>query len=242
MTAKKILIVQHMVWEGPGGHLLAALSEAQVDFEVAEVWHNPLPPIDHPFAALMVLGGPPNVDEEEGFPYLKTLKAMIKETIASGRAYLGFCLGHQLLAHVLGCRVGPMTRKSVGFISGHLTPRGQAHPIFQDLPPDFRLFKWHGQGVFLPVPQGLAILATSKATPVEALGILGNHRVIGLQFDNHADARDVATWLTHDRDWALAGSDVMPEALVSQAQEEEADIGKTFRRLGRNFLRLAGLT
>ena len=58
------------------------------------------------------------------------IKAMIKETIASGRFYLGFCLGHQLLSHVLGCRVGPMSKKSVGFTTGHLTPRGQDHPAF----------------------------------------------------------------------------------------------------------------
>jgi len=241
VTAKKILIVQHMDWEGPGGHLLAALAEAHVNFEVAEVWHKPLPPLD-PYAGLVVLGGSPNVDEEEEFPYLKPLKVMIKETIASGRSYLGFCLGHQLLAHVLGCRVGPIPKKSVGFTTGHLTPRGQNHPAFQGLPVDFPLFKWHGQGVLMPVPHGLAILATSEATPVEALGIIDNPRIIGLQFDNHADARDAATWLAHDQEWALAGSDVDPKALPSLAQEKEAVIGETFRGFMGNFLRIAGLS
>jgi GMP synthase-like glutamine amidotransferase len=241
VTGKKILIVQHMDWERPGGHLLAALAAARVDFDLAEVWHQPLPPLN-PYACLIVLGGSPNVDEEEEFPYLIPLKAMIRETIDSGRSYLGFCLGHQLLAHVLGCQVGPMSQKSVGFTTGHLTPRGQAHPMFQGLPVKFPLFKWHGQGVFMPVPHGLAILATSDATPVEALGILDNPRVVGLQFDNHADARDAATWLAHDREWALAGSGVDPEALPTQAREKEAVIGESFRRLIGNFFRVAGLT
>lgn len=240
MTGKKILIIQHMDWEGPGGHLLTALADAQVAFEVAEVWHTPLPSLD-PFAGLIVLGGSPNVDEEEEFPYLKPLKAMIKEVVASGRAYLGFCLGHQLLAHVLGCRVGPMSRKSVGFITGHLTPRGRAHPVFQGLPTELRLFKWHGQGVFMRVPLGLSILATSPATPVEALGIIGNPRVIGLQFDNHATAQDAAKWLAHDQEWALSGTDVDPEAFFSQAQAEEAALGEGFRRLIGNFFRINGL-
>ena len=230
-----------MDWERPGGHLLAALAETHVDFALAEVWHKPLPLLE-PYAGLVVLGGSPNVDEEEEFPYLRPLKAMIKETIASGRSYLGFCLGHQLLAHVLGCRVGPIPKKSVGFVEGPLTPRGRNHPAFQGLPVDFPLFKWHGQGVFMPVPPGLAILATSDATPVEALGILDNPRVVGLQFDNHADARDAATWLAHDREWALAGSDVDPEALPRQAREREAEIGATFHRFLGNFFRIAGLT
>jgi GMP synthase-like glutamine amidotransferase len=240
VTEKKFLIVQHMAWEGPGGHLLAALAENQVGYEVARVWENPLPRLD-PFVGLIVLGGSPNVDEEEEFPYLKPLKAMIRETVDSGRAYLGFCLGHQLLADVLGCRVGPMSRKSVGFVTGHLTPRGRNHSAFQGLPVDFPLFKWHGQGVYMPVPHGLAILATSAAIRVEALGIIDNPRVIGLQFDNHAEARDTATWLAHDRDWALSDSGVDPEALLSQARENEAVIGETFRRFLGNFFRIANL-
>jgi GMP synthase (glutamine-hydrolysing) len=241
MTAKKILIVQHMPWEGPGGHLLAGLAGAGIGFEVAEVWHHPLPPLD-PFAGVVVLGGSPNVDEEEDFPYLKPLKAMIRETIASGRAYLGFCLGHQLLAHVLGCRVGPMDRKSVGFITGRLTPEGRAHPVFEGLPAEFRLFKWHGQGALPPFPAGVEILADSPAAPVEALGITGNPRVIGLQFDNHANAQDAAQWLAHDQEWALAGSGVVPEALRSQALEEEAAIGENFRGFLGNFFRISGLS
>jgi GMP synthase-like glutamine amidotransferase len=240
MAGKKILIIQHMDWEGPGGHLLAALAENQVEFEVAEAWRHPLHPLA-PFAGLIVLGGSPNVDEEEEFPYLKPLKAMIKEVVASGRAYLGFCLGHQLLAHVLGCQVGPLPRKSVGFITGHLTRRGEAHPVFQGLPAELRLFKWHGQGVLMPVPHGLEILATSSAAPVEALGIMGNPRVLGLQFDNHADAKDAAIWLAHDREWALAGSDVDPEALLAQAPQEEAAMGESFRHFMGNFCRIAGL-
>jgi len=240
VTRKKILIVQHMPWEGPGGHLLAALAEAPLAFEVAEVWQRPLPPLD-PFAGLIVLGGSPNVDQEEEFPYLKPLKDMIKETMASGRAYLGFCLGHQLLAHVLGCQIGPLARKSIGFITGHLTPEGRAHPIFQGLPSALRLFKWHGQGVFTPIPHGLELLASSPAAPVEALGIMGNPRVVGLQFDNHANATDRATWLAHDRDWALSGVEVTPEALLSQAPDEEAALGENFRRLMGNFFRIAGL-
>jgi len=182
------------------------------------------------------------VDEEEDFPYLKPLKAMIKETISSGRAYLGFCLGHQLLAHVLGCQVGPLPRKSIGFITGHLTPRGKAHPVFQGLPAEFRLFKWHGQGVLQPIPHGLEILATSPAAQVEALGIIDNPRVVGLQFDNHANAQDAATLLAHDGAWALSGSGVVPEVLLSQAPEEEAAMGEIFRRFMGNFFRIAGLT
>ena len=237
MAAKSLLIVQHLDWEGPGQHLLAALLEGGITYEVVEAWQEPLPALD-PFGGMIVLGGSPNVDEEEQFPYLIALKARIREGIAAGKAYLGFCLGHQLLAHVLGCRVGPLPQKSVGFITGELTPAGMAHPVFQGLPAKLNLFKWHGQGVLPPLPAGVSLLARSAAAPVEALGLEDNPRVVGLQFDNHAAAVDVATWLKHDGEWALTGSGADPEAMVARAVAQEAAMGREFRLFMENFFRL----
>lgn len=230
-------MVQHMSWEGPGEHLVAALAEEGVSYRVAEVWHEPLPDLG-PFAGLIVLGGSPNVDEEGQFPYLVPLQQAIREMIHTGRAYLGFCLGHQLLGHVLGCRVGPLPKKSVGFITGELTPAGIAHPAFQGLPARLELFKWHGQGVLPPLSPEVVLLAQSEAAPVEALGLADHPRVVGLQFDNHAAAADVQKWLAHDGDWALSGSGTDPEAMVNAARVKEGHMGKEFRLFLHNFLQL----
>lgn len=240
MPKKRLAIVQHMPWEGPGEHLLAALSALGLAYRVAEVWREPLPGTDA-FDGLIVLGGSPNVDEDEQFPYLSPLKELIRQTIHSGRAYLGFCLGHQLLAHVLGCRVGPLPKKSVGFITGHLTPRGLVHPAFQGLPQKLDLFKWHGQGVYLPIPRGLAILATSAAAPVEALGIIDNPRVVGLQFDNHAGPKDVQGWLENDAHWALGGVGADPAAIMARSRALAPIMAQYFHRFMGNFCQVAGL-
>jgi GMP synthase-like glutamine amidotransferase len=113
-----------------------------------------------------------------------------------------------------------------------------AHPVFQGLPATLNLFKWHGQGVLPPLPAGVSILARSAAAPVEALGLDDNPRVVGLQFDNHAAAADVATWLKHDGEWALTGSGADPEAMVASAVAQEAAMGREFRRFMENFFRL----
>ena len=44
MGEKTFLIVQHMDWEGPGQHLLAALLEARVDYRLVEAWRAPAGP------------------------------------------------------------------------------------------------------------------------------------------------------------------------------------------------------
>lgn len=240
MKEKGFLIIQHMPWEGPGEHLAAGLDELEVKARIVEAWHEPLPALD-PYVGLIVLGGAPNVDEDDKFPYLRPLKELIRQTVAAGKAYLGFCLGHQLLAHVLGCRVGPLPKKSVGFITGRLTPRGQAHPAFAGMPAHLDLFKWHGQGVFLPIPHGLSVLATSDAAPVEALGLLDNPRVVGLQFDNHAAPGDVERWLQADAEWALGGSGADPAQVLAAARSLKASMGELFRRFLGNFCRLAAV-
>ncbi len=238
MKEKSFLIVQHMDWEGAGEHLLAALAEGKASYQVVEAWREPLPRLE-PFAGMIVLGGSPNVDEEEQFPYLRPLKAAIWEIIAGGKAYLGFCLGHQLLGHVLGCRVGPLPQKSVGFITGELTGAGQAHPAFQGLPDRLDLFKWHGQGVLPPLPPGVEILAHSPAAPVEALGLAGNPRVLGLQYDNHAGPGDVKKWLEHDGPWALSGSGADPQIMLAAAAAKTETMGRLFRQFMARFLELA---
>jgi GMP synthase (glutamine-hydrolysing) len=113
-----------------------------------------------------------------------------------------------------------------------------AHPAFQGLPTQLNLFKWHGQGVLPPLPEEVSLLARSQAAPVEALGLADNPKVLGLQFDNHAGAVDVANWIKNDGEWALSGSGADSAAMVATAVAQEAAMGREFRRLMENFFRL----
>ncbi len=137
--------------------------------------------------------------------------------------------------------MGPLPKKSVGFITGDLTPEGARHPVFQGLPWRLMMFKWHGQGALPPLPAGVEILACSGAAPVEALGLKGNPKVVGLQFDNHAGPEDVRQWLEVDAPWALSGTGVNPEACVLQARAQEAVMAREFLLLVHNFLKVGGL-
>jgi GMP synthase (glutamine-hydrolysing) len=203
-----------------------------------EVWHQSIPDLSS-YNGLLVLGGSPNVDQENLYPFLRAEKEAILYIIENEKSYLGFCLGHQLLSDVLGLRVGPNSRRSVGFIEGHLTDQGRQHPLFQNLPDTLPLFKWHGQAALLPVPNHVEILVTSPDCQVEAISPKGKPYIVGLQFDNHAGSRlDAATWLEGDRKWLSQPPQVDPALVLADAEKLEPLMGKQFEILFRNFIKM----
>ena len=236
--AKRFLVFQHMEWEGPGIHLLHSAEKLGVEFEVVEVWHQPIPDLT-PHDGLLILGGSPNVDQENAYPFLRAEKTAIHRIIESDKSYLGFCLGHQLLSDVLGLKVGPNTCRSVGFIEGHLTSQGRQHPLFQNLPDTLPLFKWHGQAALPPVPNHVEVLVTSPDCQVEAISLRGKPHVIGLQFDNHAGSKlDAATWLEGDREWLSQPPQVDPTIVLTEAEKLEGVMGEQFEILFENFINI----
>ena len=236
--AKKFLVLQHMHWEGPGVHLIRSAEKLAVNLDVVEVWRQSIPDLAE-YNGMIVLGGSPNVDQEQQYPFLRAEKVAIRRIIETGRLYLGFCLGHQLLADVLGLKVGPNPRRSVGFIEGHLTPNGRQHPLFHNLPSSLPLFKWHSQAVLAPVPEQVDILVTSADCEVEAISLKGSPHVVGLQFDNHAGSiEDVTTWIEGDRSWLSSPPEVDTSRLLADAVRYETHVGEQFEWVFDNYLKL----
>jgi GMP synthase-like glutamine amidotransferase len=235
---KDFLVFQHMPWEVPGRHLLRSAERHGVTFHLVETWHQPIPDI-RSYDGLIVLGGSPNVDQEREYPFLKDEKLAIRQVLEEDMPYLGFCLGHQLLADALGASVGPNFTLSVGFTHGLVTQAGTEHPLFDGLPDTFPLFKWHSQAVFPPVPKVIQVLATSPQCQVEAISVEGRPHVIGLQFDNHAaSVTDIRTWLQNDQAWVSEPLAIDTGDLIRTARELEALLGEQFDVLFENFMTL----
>ena len=235
--AKNIVVFQHNPWEGPGIHLVKAFARHDLKINTIHVWKENIPEVTS-YDALVVLGGGPNVDQEHIYPYLTEEKKTIKKAIAKDIPYLGFCLGHQLLAHVMGAKVGPNHRSSIGFIPGFLTHEGKKHPLFEGLPPNMSFFKWHGQSVQEPLPNFMNILATSAECQVEAISLEDRPHIIGLQFDNHgATPENVKDWLSMDSKWlsSLADRKINPTTILADAQKKSASMGQKFTKLFDNF-------
>jgi GMP synthase (glutamine-hydrolysing) len=238
--ARKFIVFQHNPWEGPGQFLLSAAKRHRIKLDIIRVWEETIPAIKG-YTAMIVLGGGPNVDQEQNYPFLAEEKKSIKNAIAQNLPFLGFCLGHQLLAEALGAKVGPNFQSSLGYIQGFLTHEGKNHPVFKDLPQQIPLFKWHGQAVQEPLPGHISILATSAECQVEAISLHGRPHILGMQFDNHAAApENVKNWLTMDAKWlaTIRDREINANTLVEEAQKHQETIRMQFIKLFDNFFSL----
>ena len=237
--AKSIVVFQHNPWEGPGKHLVNASSRHNLKMDVIPAWKQDIPEVSS-YDAMIVLGGGPNVDQERIYPFLFEEKNAIKKALANDLPYLGFCLGHQLLADVMGAKVGANHQSSIGFTKGFLTHEGKKHPLFEGLPQSMPLFKWHGQSVQEPLPTYMNILATSAECQIEAISLEERPHIVGLQFDNHAAPENVKEWLTMDSKWlsSLTDRQIDPAAILHDAQKNCAAMGKQFAKLFDNFFDL----
>ncbi len=237
--ARKIIVLQHNPWEGPGQFLLNAAKLHKVKMDVVHVWEEKIPEING-YMAMIVLGGGPNVDQEHIYPFLTEEKKIIRQALVQDIPYLGFCLGHQLLADVLGAKVGPNFQSSIGFIQGFLTHDGKSHQAFTDFPQHIPLFKWHSQAVQEPLPGSINILATSAECQIEAISLQDRPHILGLQFDNHAAPANVKHWLAMDSKWlsSLTDREIDPVKILEDAEKYSDLIGSQFTKLFDNFFSL----
>ena len=185
----RILVLQHIAIEHPG-IFRDFLATDGIGWDAVELDQGePIPPLDR-YDALWVMGGPMNVWQEAEHPWLRSEKAAVRKAVRErGMPYLGFCLGHQLLADALGGTVGPMRQPEVGVLEVALTEAGRRDPIFAGIPERLHALQWHGAEVASP-PPGATVLAESPACAVQALRV--GDRAFGVQYHGSRSAGSAA--------------------------------------------------
>lgn len=159
--SKKILVFKHMSSQNPG--IFRSFAAAQ-DIEFVEIdLHagDSIPDIGH-FDGLWVMGGTMNVWEEDNYPWLVEEKKTIRRAVDNlGMPFLGICLGHQLLAEVMGGEVQSTDLHEIGLFEIEPTAEGLNHPLLHNLPNPSKWVNVHSAEVTRPPPQAI-ILAASK--------------------------------------------------------------------------------
>jgi GMP synthase-like glutamine amidotransferase len=185
-----ILVIKHIDIEGPGtlGDFLKAQGE---DFCTVELGAGEKLPADSKsFKAVVVLGGPMNVDEEDKYPFLKPENDFIQKVIKAEIPYLGICLGSQLLAKAAGARVVKSPVKEIGWYQVQLTQVGKKDPLFEGFKPQDPVYQWHGD--MFQIPANGQLLATARGCPHQALKV--GRKAYGWQFHVEVTDKSIKEW------------------------------------------------
>ena len=92
---------------------------------------------------------------------------------------LGVCLGHQAICEAFGGTVG--YAKALMHGKSSLTKLAPSCPLFQDLPPEIPVARYHSLAAKEPLPPGLEAIAVAEDGEVMALQHK-THPTFGLQF------------------------------------------------------------
>ncbi len=178
-----IVCLQHVPFEGPGAVADWAQARGHVLRPLRLYAGEPLYRIEQA-DLLLVMGGPMGVHDETRHPWLKSEKTAIRAALDAGRQVIGFCLGAQLLADVLGAAVTRNPEPEVGWF-----PVRPESPRYFEQP--LRMLHWHGDTFALP--DGAEWLASSEACAHQGFQV--GRQVLAWQCHPEAKPADARTWV-----------------------------------------------
>ena len=100
----RIQAIQHVPFETPG-HIITICERAGHQMNIARVYLDEPLPDPSSYDLLLIMGGPMSIHDEDQYPWLVQEKQRVRETIGRDKPVIGFCLGAQIIADVLGAQV-----------------------------------------------------------------------------------------------------------------------------------------
>ena len=190
-THSRILVFQHIAAEHPG-IFREFLKEDGIEWYPIELDEGGVIPGLDDFDALWVMGGPMDVWEEKKHPWLVDEKATIREAVVERKLpYLGFCLGHQLLADALGGEVGISNTPEIGVLDVESTKEGVASPFLHNLPATLKCLQWHSAEVKRE-PMNAKVLGSTDACTIQAMSI--DTHALSVQYHMEITPTTVMEW------------------------------------------------
>jgi GMP synthase-like glutamine amidotransferase len=200
-TARRILVLEHVPFEGPGAIADWAAERGHTLVRLA-LYHGAAVPPSSSVDALVVMGGPMGTDDEDRYPFLLEEKRLLRACVEGGRPVLGVCLGAQLLAHALGAPVRAQGYREIGWFPLRWSAAARQVPGLADVPDESIVFHWHGDTFALPA--GMVPLASSDACTNQGFAS-PDGRVVGLQFHLEMRVDDVRALAANGRDEIASG-------------------------------------
>jgi len=229
-----ILIIKHIDIEGPGT-LGSFLDQQKISYRIIDLGEGQSLPKDlSSIDAVVVLGGPMNVDEEDKYPFLESENEFIQQVLRSNIPYLGICLGSQLLAKAAGAKVVKSPVKEIGWYQVQLTDEGRKDLLFQGFRQDEPVYHWHGDMFEIPA-QG-ELLATAEGCPHQALKVGRN--AYGLQFHVEVTDQSIKEWCQEYCENDLPGRPEHAQSMMKDYWRYEGQFKAQANRVYSNFLEI----
>jgi GMP synthase (glutamine-hydrolysing) len=227
-----ILYVKHVEIEGPET-LGDFFTQQGFQSQTVDLWRGDSLPVDiAKFQAIVVLGGPMNVYEEEKYPFLRAEDLFIKKVMASGIPFLGLCLGAQLLAKAGGAKVGKSPQKEIGFSDIVLTKAGKKDFLFQGVGDTIKAFQWH-EDTFA-IPSGSKNLASSVGCPHQAFRLGQN--AYGFQFHVEINEQTILAWTKAYNPEEVQQEQIWRAEMLPEYRRIKREFEATAQQIYRNFL------
>ena len=235
----RILVLQHSPLDHPGV-MRRYMAEDGIAWDAIDVYEDQsFPPLDG-YDAMIVMGGPQQTDEEAAHPWLAGEKQYIRRAILDGRKpIMGVCLGGQLIAEVMGGRVGAMERPEIGILDIETADGAAGDALFAGLSVPAKTLQWHLYAV-RDLPPGALHLMRSPACENQAFRV--GALAYGMQFHMEMSVDMVLGVEAYPEYVAALEAQHGAGALTRLADETEryaAALDRSARRIFDNFVSLA---
>ena len=235
----KVLVCQHVAYE-----ILGTLNPLLKDHGLRIRYVN----FDrHPdkrlqlsgYDALVILGGPMNLDQKDEYVHLEHEIDLIRAALDRDIPILGICLGAQLIAAALGASIYRSPVKEIGWYDLCLTEAGKSDPLLAPLKDCKKIFQWHGDT--FDIPEGAVHLAKTTDCPNQAFRY--GDRVYAFQFHLEVDEAMIYRWLKvprHLQELAELEGKIDPEQIRAETPQHIAKMKQIGTQAFEAFIALIG--
>ncbi|MDY0361229.1 MAG: type 1 glutamine amidotransferase [Desulforegulaceae bacterium] len=144
---KKILVVKHVPFEGPGFISSWAASKS-IGVDIISSWKDELPDVSDD-QGVVIMGGPMSVNDD--IVFIKKEMLWVKKLLEKNHKVLGICLGAQIIANALGASVFKGKEPEIGWFPVFLDKSIENEGLKNIFNESELVFHWHGEAFDLPM-------------------------------------------------------------------------------------------
>ncbi len=219
--SEKVLLIVHQETSDPG-RVGAALKARGYALELRRpALGDTLPKTLDGYTGSVIFGGPMSANDDH-LPFIRAEIDWIAVALASGKPFLGICLGAQMLCRALGGKVSshPDGWHEIGYFP--IRPTAEGRFLFPEAYAEgLCAYEWHGEG--FDVPHGAEPLASGHYFPNQAFRY---GRAYAIQFHPEVTAKMMRLWTVRAAHRLVLPGAQSREAQIETGDRVDADVGR----------------